>query len=537
MAPISAPKKAKARTLFSAMAAEDSNTGTGTGMSTPNQVPTKAPAAATKSAPATAAWRKQAPASARKSIGKGSSPRDEAIAEGAAKLRKSITGDLMVVVPKAAATSPRVARGNGDSGEQVGNLSARKSRARAGDANLGAHYAPVSAWLLDNNEDAVRESHDAALADTLHKRRPSEQAMSNSPRVPMRSAFTDRANKMREGKGMKSTLMKDPHLSTEWAQHEDCDCLPCKPWAHRQAGNASHEVIHNKLVRCVKDSAPTQPPWEEPVTNTFKSDHARRIMRHPQEHKEPSLAGEIFFQQTIGRRVKEIPKPTSPGSTGVLMHRSMSADNLSAAGKYNKGYRPEIMAHTHKARQDFQGRAESPISPRSGIKMALSPRQGDPPAPSKIMVDKRGEGTFKSGPSPVSASHTVYYNPEVFRFSDPATVHGRNTPAPQYEKGCGLTTQGFHERFMRQQPTSPKTSPRALIGSNSASMSSIMNHDAGEQLFAKEASNRTRTDVAFNSLCNLTAEHLKTQRSIGSEIKKHCGRTQSTNVCQHLVWE
>lgn len=401
---------------------------------------------------------------------------------------------------------------------------------------MGAHYDPVSEELTDNYTNADREDHDEMLADSLHKRRPSDvpHPAVGSPRAPTHSAFTDRAGRRCEGRALKKVLMHDSHSPTDWFSHGACFCAVCKPNLATQAGAASHEMPINKVPLCHRD-VPTSPTQDGSPHASFDSSRIAQILvgATPHEH------AELQFSRALGRRGgSPARRAWSPGASGVLQHRSMSDDNLLAAGRFNQDFRPEISACSTKTRQCFQGSSRDGEVPRSGAALVLSPREGDPPAPTQIGLHSRAGGTFKYGPTRQSEKISCHQNQSVFRFASPDVVHGRNSAPPDYDSHCGTTTEGFRARHLRQNPASPKRSPRALLGSNSALMAGIMNQDLGADFFAHEAECRAMTDTPFVNMCSLTAEHKRTQRSLGAAIKETCGQIPgSSNVAQHLTWE
>mmetsp|Transcript_95525 Transcript_95525/g.309517 ORF Transcript_95525/g.309517 Transcript_95525/m.309517 type:complete len:163 (+) Transcript_95525:3-491(+) len=90
----------------------------------------------------------------------------------------------------------------------------------------------------------------ARKADHLHKRRPSGTPQAEKPKAPARTACTDRAARLREGRGMQKVLSGDSVPSTEWGEHVDCSRDVCKPFNMNPAGNPSH------LVHSIKDYVP-----------------------------------------------------------------------------------------------------------------------------------------------------------------------------------------------------------------------------------------------------------------------------------------
>lgn len=394
---------------------------------------------------------------------------------------------------------------------------------------LGAHYNRMTSTLQDlppNPVDPDCEEYDAMLADTLHKRRPSDapHPLLSSPRCPTRAAFTDRAARLREGRGAKAVLVKDGHERTDWAKHSgSCVCDVCHPFEKHQAGSASHDVSYNKVVPCAKDSPPTR--FDE-VAKTYDSTSLSRTMSLPVGTGSlcSSNTDQLFFSQTLGRKKRD------------LTPRSWVNDDSQAAGRFNQDFRPEIMACSAKGRQVFQGTGKDLLTPRSGVVMALSPRGDDPPAPTSICSHPRADGAFKAGLSAEAAAYHIHINQKVFRYDASITTPRGRIPGPGYydDQGAGLTSQEFQVRYERQQPDSPKQTPRALVYRKSDSMLGVMDHQTSARLFAKETETRQRTDVPYINLCRQTSQHLTAQRALSKEVKEVCGTRVS--VMPHLAW-
>lgn len=418
------------------------------------------------------------------------------------KVTRKVTGELVAVLSKGAIsptstgtpTSPaqtfRSTRSLDDEADSSpGARSARKF------GRLGAHYDFVPPDGRDNHLDKTREDHDAILADTLRKRRPSEgpHPLAGPPRPAATAAFTDRAVRLREGRGAKAALMKDGDEVTEWFKHGNCSCTVCRPSEKHQSGAASHEVWYNRTVRCAKDSTPVQPHWEDGPSKTFTSHGLTRAMSHPELPTNRCEADETQLRKSLGRRGRDI----SP--------RSWTTDDRVPSGCFNTDFRPEILACNGKGRQPFQGKVGDLIAPRTATGMALSPREGDPPASRLLDTVHKGKGEFKGGPT---------RSPQPQRRSQPC--------------------KGFMEREERQRPESPKHSPRALVGRSSSLVSTSLNHAKVAMMAEEESLERSRTDAPFMSLCNQTATHLKTQHLLSQEVKLLCG---TPKVAMHLVWD
>eukprot|EP00405_Crypthecodinium_cohnii_P014819 CAMPEP_0206465358 /NCGR_PEP_ID=MMETSP0324_2-20121206/27781_1 /ASSEMBLY_ACC=CAM_ASM_000836 /TAXON_ID=2866 /ORGANISM="Crypthecodinium cohnii, Strain Seligo" /LENGTH=564 /DNA_ID=CAMNT_0053938199 /DNA_START=50 /DNA_END=1744 /DNA_ORIENTATION=+ len=423
---------------------------------------------------------------------------------------------------------------------------------RRADKKLGAHYYPTSPEMLNKVPESTRDTHDAVLADKLHKRRPSDASHANAhdPPVAMRHAFTDRALRLREGRGMKATLMKDDWFNTEWSESAPCLCDTCQPFESKPTGSPSHLTTHNRHMRVNKDAPPSPPPWEKAVADHFNSDWARTTMAHNMPQGNVPDFEEGQFGQTMGRKINTKPRARSPGSphglgilephsfgsSGVHKHRSMSAEAVPRpAGMYNQDYKPELMMGNTRHKAIFQA-GNTGYPPRSGTALILSPRDDDPPAPTRIMKDKRGEGIFKAYCTEQSEKRILYHNQEVFRFAEPTSPKGRPAGPVALDTHAGMTTKEMSEVNFRQQPSSPKVVPRSPLLNNSRVISTLMNHEHGARLFADEVADRHTFDKAFQSVCQYTQDSKLETYSIAAELKDTIGRGQSTNVATHLVW-
>mmetsp|Transcript_46753 Transcript_46753/g.100062 ORF Transcript_46753/g.100062 Transcript_46753/m.100062 type:complete len:585 (-) Transcript_46753:101-1855(-) len=415
--------------------------------------------------------------------------------------------------------------------------------------NLGGHYTRIDADLGEITFDQERDDHDAMLADTLHRRRPSDQPhpLLTSPRAPMKIAFTDRAAKKREGRGVKAVLAKDPHVPTEWKTNADCGCDVCHPEVAPNAGSPSHLASKSRLCRCVRDSPPTRMFWESDVSPTYDSDLFATTSRYATTSGPVPKRSEVGFRRTMGRKVTQDRSPSPSdrlgcpdshrmGSSGVHHFRSRSADSRDfsgAAGAYNQDYKPEIGLSGYKARQQFQASNTDPGPHRSGVALILSPRHSDPPAPTKILVDRRGDGTYKMGYSKESEQYSVCGNQEVFRFSDPANFVGRPAGPVKLDNHAGMSVKELRER-----PASPG-SPRRDAGMSNASrlVSKVINQDANEKNELAQTLARQKCDSNFISVCNYTVGEVQERKQRAAEARLAHGPSCSDAVKNQLSWQ
>lgn len=371
----------------------------------------------------------------------------------------------------------------------------------------------------------------------------------------MHAAFTDRSARLREGRGAKTAMMTPDPTPTEWGDHGNCSCMICKPHEAPVAGQPSHEVHYNKVPRCSKDTAPSVPRWEDPCSQTFNSARLNSLVQHDHHDKRVVPAEEEDqFARNLGRKVKH-SVPIVPGSGGALSHRSFVEDKAVCAGSYGRelehGFMPDQRT---KGRQAWQVRSGSQ-PPRFGVMLAMSPRLDDPPAPGRIMASRRGDGTFKAGPSADSERIVQHYNQEMFRFADARTPRGKSVPPERTSDQAGLPTGSpTRPTFDMSNPLtmkgkdlgvysldshnriSPKETFRSNVGNDSSAMSFVTNHDLCNQSFDQEKEWRLRTETNFAKLCDAThTTAWSSQLSARSHKERH--GMMSTNVSHNLVWE
>mmetsp|Transcript_137754 Transcript_137754/g.343828 ORF Transcript_137754/g.343828 Transcript_137754/m.343828 type:complete len:706 (+) Transcript_137754:80-2197(+) len=426
---------------------------------------------------------------------------------------------------------------------------------------IGSHYQYVVGVLPSQvaEENPEQKDHDLLLADGLHKRRPEEAThpRSGEPKPASSTAFTDRAARLREGRGAKATLMPNDPMPTEWHDHGDCTCPVCRPSQVHAAGQVSHDVHYNRVPRCAKASHPTKPHWEPGLSHTFNSKTMASAVIHVDEAQPVPADAEKAFTRNLGCRVKS-PTPHSPGAGQALMHRSWSEDNLNAAGLYNQEFMGAYMPEARcRRRQVWQGsKGDSPQ--RSGAALVLEPRPNDPPAPARICASRKAEGEFSVGHSEESERFAMHFNQDNFRFANLRSPRGRSMPPPKFTpdyaglssggpcdqvRGCSnpVTMEGKdHDArgcslsTMRSQ--SPKASFRVNPGSDSSSMALLINHDAVDREFAREAAARRHFDRPFADLCQHTADlHGKSfvqNDSIKARLHHHNSKVQ-----HEMAWE
>lgn len=430
---------------------------------------------------------------------------------------------------------------------------------RSKDKALGAHYRPIPGELPEHVDDQLHQAqadHDALLAENLHRRRPSDEPhpASGSPRVAMRIAFTDRAGRLREGRGARAALMKDDEQTTDWAAHGDCVCEVCKPARAETAGSPSHLTCKNRVPPYAKNELPIRPFWEQSMTKTFNSDLLRASLS-PRRDCLAAAKEEDDFTTKLGRkgRSPERERERSPGcplglgvfeehragSSGVLPHRSGSPDPAArAAGCYNQGSKPDIGLSASRGRQQFQG-TSSDLGTRSGVAMVLSPRSTDPLAPLKICSSLKGEGAFKSKFSGDTDKIVQYQNQEVFRYADPSSIRKVIVDSASLVVGnshAGLSTKDATAIEDRRDVSSPGLRTRTAMNNTSHRVSGVLDQARIQGLLDRETADRHATDKHFAKMCEYTRSAKSDARAVAAEVKQLVGHTHSEQVKANLTW-
>jgi hypothetical protein len=384
---------------------------------------------------------------------------------------------------------------------------------------VGGHYEYICGDLLENESDEERDEHDRMLADTLHRRGPSDvpHPWLSRPRNPMNSAFTDRAVRLRDGRSTK-LLTTDPAHGTEWALDGVCHTSASGPSRASAAGAASHEICSKKYPYCAQDSRPAIRDFWGLETNKSAGVGDTLASRAPtKEHEEA-------FRKSMNGKIKAIggsPRSTLEPSreTGMLPHRPAMPGSPPAAGIYNERGAED----SFRARSAVQGsRSCSPL--RSGVALVLSPRPGDPPPPTKISLNQKGNARGKQVFSSEAEAHAKHFNQEVFRYSDPKSPRGRYAQTPDYEGLAGVPTSARDAKADRMF-----TSPSRLATLNSSlAMSYSLDRDLQTEVKAQERQYRLKHEKAFSDLCTTASEHALTQRTLMSTVKSLVGHNTSS---------
>jgi len=439
------------------------------------------------------------------------------------------------------------------SGSGKGSGSGQLRRASKSDSKLGAHYD----WCCDalpHSWDAKQQDWDysmldGGLSDRYHNRRPSDLQHPyavEAQATPMRAAFTDRSLRLREGRSANKALLSVEVPGTEWATKEPCDCNVCVPEQMKPAGVTSQDSLCNKLFRCARDWPPKQMPWEAGTAGNLDSSQVSPTLTHRFEEKIIPDEEEDIFTRTLGRRIKP-PEAgiKSPKSHRFMPHRSMSADNILAAGQFNDTWRPDIHMHSHRGRHACQGSPE--WRTRSNLDLIFTPREGDPPISPKINFCQKGGVGYEPVFSEVAIRHILNRNEEVFRFADPNRVRGLTSSPPETPKwssrgiegSAGMASARLAEKTLKGSLGSPLPSgARSPIGQTHSAgmqMAFLLDHEAADRYHQAESSHRWHKEKNFVDLCNHAKRSAEYTKRFLNEVKG--GRTESSKVANSLIWQ
>lgn len=426
---------------------------------------------------------------------------------------------------------------------------------------LGGHYDFISPELPASHEvpDATQKDLDSLYADVLTKRRPEEAP---HPRLGERlpaatSAFTDRALRLREGRGTRNALLHNDPVPTEYgAEHGTrCSCPVCRPCTQHAAGQPSHQVHYNKTNRANKDFPPPPVFWDESALSNHALHSAR--MNATIKYEPPTNETESEFRKFLGCKVKASASSPDLHGRPEHTHRTGPLDaKRVSAGTFDHERSSILPDRRHLGRQAWQA-GTSDEAPRSGMSLILQPLPNDPPPPSRISCTSKAQGVYKEGFSADSERIAIHQNQEMMRFADPRTPRGRSQPAYRSSDFAGRPTgcpqQHMHEvtdlltgRGVRFSETLPLGKPatardhrshRNGAGNQSNGMSFLMNHDRMQDSFESEKDWRMKTERSFAELCERTEEVVLTQRGCAEPFKGINGNKTSDLMRSHLVWE
>lgn len=470
------------------------------------------------------------------------------------------------------APSPKVTPGAAAKGTRPSTMEPtrwKKWTALVDRQTLGAHYdyivGDLSAVFTEPNVEQQR--YDEVLTAGLHNTHPEDCARRHPAEegLAAASAFTDRALRLREGKGARAALFVDPQPAPA-ASHDQgsCTCSVCCPQSSMPAGQPSHLVHYNRVPRCGRDSHDAVPT--RTVGGKTSSDQVAKSMTLPDSLGDTDAPlgeeHERTFHRGMGRKVRT-DLMTTPGGGRVMPHRSLSVDCVRTAGDHNQELTSEISCQRGLRRQAWQDHVGvGPGTPRHGVALVLGMRRdGDPPAPTSICSSHRAPGVFRHGASAESETFARYYNEPLLRFADPASVRGRSGPCTTSSAtGCAGVPSGDSGSHMwsRSSPVAmddcKDTTCRSALSTTSGSrtfrsfrsnpgntsrlVSHMLNHEECSEHFAMHAEYRKQTEPEFAALCAATQDHKRGLTVLVDAIKqRNAPSVHDSELKRSLMWQ
>lgn len=279
------------------------------------------------------------------------------------------------------------------------------------------------------------------------------------------------------------------------------------------------------------------------------------IVHDAEKHGRELLPEDDFLGRCLGRKIKDAEQP---GNGRMMKHRSLSCDAVIAAGQFDaEGYGvfPEIRS---KGRQWWQ-HVTAMEQTRSGVAFVLDPREGDPPAPTKIFSFAKGRGLsnpLQDGYSSDSARIAEHFNQEQFRYADHRRVRGRSQPPPFRDPdmaGSPTGHVGNHNHNAQNPITSagkenlntssgamgcftPRHSHRTNVGNDSGLVGTVINHEIMDQTFVAERNWRLQVEPDFAARCEINPAIAQNTNRLAKDIKVYAGHTSSQELKENLQW-
>jgi len=411
----------------------------------------------------------------------------------------------------------------------------------------------------------ARNESDQAYADMLTEPNIEgvgvEAKRASTPRPldqPMRTAFTDRSIRMREGRGGRAALIHDDPFEKHMdVDYKSCSCPACRPFEMKPAGQPSHEVQVNKYPKALQDSIAMTP--------------RRRLKSARSDDGEPA-AGKYerksFLQEDEAgilewrhRRGPSMPSSLAKKS-GEGARRSHSADPTPAAGEHRK--RGFML-------QDEEGQwvgktRKGPLQPPSLIetaeemRMTMAPSQADPPPSARITSAKKAEGLSKHGVTKHAEMLSTHWDRPLFRYEmwaleeqqgrdvKPLRRAGSAPPGGRFsgekENGvphAGVPVPGHGARNPVTMEGEEVPLSRSRIHQNRSNTSHLFrmasNHEEGAKENEWARSIRLATDTSFADICKVTVDVKTSDTEAFQKIKDERLSGLSRGMAASLAWE
>lgn len=382
----------------------------------------------------------------------------------------------------------------------------------------GGHYSYIVGPLgPDKNQNDTQRALDEELTAMLHNKGPMVA------RASMRTAFTDRSVRMREGMHGQEFFVGVSTPREEICHQYGCDCSACRAHDWHAAGIHSHTFPQNKVKQLhaepphasVEEMDPSKWPFRNSSSSVTKVIH---------EHNDDPAKrrGEILKEETLlgihmGRKIKQAPE------------YSENCDGRLRAGNYNKEVSGVLP--TRLGRQEGQPNNED-MPQRQDMHMIMTPQTRDPAPCPQITPAKKGAGDCRI-PSDICEAHSLVANKDVYRYEMMAFQEQQSSLSPR-TRPCSETRNPVNhagwDESPRRQRRAPPSRPGTLTAAQIADQIDAL-HQAGE-----ERTQRLKTDKHFADICSHTdVSKISTAESVAS-FQSRTHHSVSTNMSMSLSW-
>lgn len=411
----------------------------------------------------------------------------------------------------------------------------------------GGHYEYVVGRFGPIHErNTAKTAFDEDLMPMLHSKK-----VPASPIISMRTAFTDRSARMREGlHGRNVMVYKRPH-SVDAAIHKNCNCASCNPFDLQAAGVSSHRVHYNKMNK-FHTEYPDTFLKDMDFTNCPKSNTSGCMNKIIHKHDDPTthievLDDEILLGKQMGRKAKQAYDHYQAVATECKERLSRSQSGDLPAGRYNRmigGMEP-----TRRGRQDGQPSAEDNPPARQDMHMIMTPRCKDPSPSLQVTPTKKHKGDCRT-PSDQCEKLAIHNSEEIMRYevvagedkpnlrsaslppylSPSATAHDRTTSASPRERNV-VNHKDWDEPSRRPLlRATPSRTPHATAAQ-------ITNQIGAAQQADDERAQRLTADKHFADICSLTEKLRNIQAESMASFRQKSHHSLSTSMATSLRWQ
>jgi len=384
----------------------------------------------------------------------------------------------------------------------------------------GGHYSYIVGPLNDKDQNESQRALDEELMAMLHNKGPMV-----APAYSMRTAFTDRSVRMREGLHGQDVFGGGTTPREEISHSDGCDYSLYHGYDWHPAGIHSHTFPQNK-VKQLHAEPPHASVEEMDPSKWLNRNSSSSITKVIHEHNDDPAKrlGEIFaeeklFGKHMGRKIKQAPE------------YSEICDGRLRAGNYNKEFCG--LLPTRLGRQEGQPNNED-MPQRQDMHMIMTPQARDPAPCPQITPAKKGAGDCRT-PSDICEAHSLVANKDIFRYEMMAFQEQQRSLSPRTRTSWTSSERnpvnhaGWDESPRRQRraaPSRPGSLTAAQIGDQIDAL-----HQAGE-----ERTQRLKTDKHFADICSHTDESkISTAESVAS-FQSRTHHSVSTSMSMSLSW-